>query len=163
MAPPTVTGLLTVDALLAGDLPVLAGALRSLALPALALGLAAMAPVARMARAGMLEALGSEYVRAARALGLSEPTVVVRHALRTSLLPVVTMIAVVSGYQLGGVVLVEAVFAWPGLGQYAYNAVANADYPAVQGFILYATAMYVAIFLVVDLLYAILDPRARTS
>src|SRR5262245_20002742 len=163
LAPPPATGLLTVDALLAGDLAVLVGALRSLGLPALALGLAAMAPVARMARAGMLEALGSEHVRAARALGLSERTVVVRHALRTSLLPVVPMIAGVSGFQLGGVVLVEAVFAWPGLGQYAYNAVANADYPAVQGFILYATAMYVVIFLVVDLLYAVLDPRARAS
>ena len=68
---------------------------------------------------------------------------IVRHALRTSLLPVVTMVAVVFGYQLGGVVLVEAVFAWPGLGQYAYHAVANADYPAVQGFILYTTTMYV--------------------
>ena len=107
LAPPPVTGLLTVDALLAGDGAVLWGALRSLAFPALALGLAAMAPLARMARAAMLDALGSEYVRAARALGLSEPTVVLRHALRTSLLPVVTMIAVVFGYQLGGVVLVD--------------------------------------------------------
>jgi peptide/nickel transport system permease protein len=163
LAPLPITGLLTVDAVLAGEWGVLWGALRSLALPALALGLAAMAPLARMARAAMLEALGSEYVRAARAFGLPERTVVVRHALRTSLLPVVTMVAVVFGYQLGGVVLVEAVFAWPGLGQYAYNAVANADYPAVQGFILYTTTMYVALFLVVDLLYAVLDPRARAT
>jgi peptide/nickel transport system permease protein len=161
LAPAPVTGLLTVDALLAGEGAVLWGALRSLALPALALGLAAMAPLARMARASTLEALGSEYVRAARAFGLPERTVVVRHALRTSLLPVVTMVAVVFGYQLGGVVLVEAVFAWPGLGQYAYNAVANADHPAVQGFILYTTTMYVVLFLVVDVLYAVLDPRAR--
>jgi peptide/nickel transport system permease protein len=163
LTPPPVTGLVTVDAVLAGDGAVLWGALRSLTLPALALGLAAMAPLARMARSAMLEALGSDYVRAARALGLAESTVIVRHALRTSLLPVVTMVAVVFGYQLGGVVLVEAVFAWPGLGQYAYNAVANADYPAVQGFILYATTMYVVLFLVVDLLYAVLDPRARAT
>jgi peptide/nickel transport system permease protein len=163
LAPPPVTGLLTVDAVLAGDATVLWGALRSLALPALALGLAAMAPLARMARAAMLEALGSDYVRAARAFGLAERTVIVRHALRTSLLPVVTMVAVVFGYQLGGVVLVEAVFAWPGLGQYAYHAVANADYPAVQGFILYTTTMYVGLFLLVDVLYAVLDPRARAS
>jgi peptide/nickel transport system permease protein len=163
LTPPVVTGLLTVDAALAGEGAVLAGALASLALPALALGLAAMAPLARMARSGMLEALGSEHVRAARALGLAERTVVVSHALRTSLLPVVTMVAVVFGYQLGGVVLVEAVFAWPGLGQYAYNAVANADYPAVQGFILYATTMYVGLFLAVDVLYAVLDPRARLT
>ncbi len=111
LTPPPVTGLLTVDALLAGDRHALWGALRSLALPALALGFAALAPLARMARAGMVEALGSEHVRAARALGLAERTVVLRHALRTSLLPVVTMIAVVFGYQLGGVVLIEAVFA----------------------------------------------------
>ncbi|HEV8674463.1 MAG TPA: ABC transporter permease [Methylomirabilota bacterium] len=163
LAPPSVTGLVTIDALLAGDGAVLGGALRSLALPALALGLAAMAPLARMARATMLEALGSDYVRAARALGLAEGTVVVRHALRTSLLPVITMIAVVFGYQLGGVVLVEAVFAWPGLGQYAYHAVANADYPAVQGFILYTTTMYIALFLIVDLLSAVLDPRVRAT
>jgi ABC-type dipeptide/oligopeptide/nickel transport system permease component len=161
LAPPTVTGLLTIDSMLARDGTALLGALRSLALPALALGLAAMAPLARMARAAMREALGSDYVRAARALGLAHRTVVVRHALRSALLPVVTMIAVVFGYQLGGVVLVEAVFAWPGLGQYAYNAVANVDYPAVQGFILYATTMYLALFLAVDLLCAVLDPRAR--
>jgi len=163
LTPPPVTGLFTIDAILARDGAVLAGALRSLVLPALSLGLAAMAPLARMARASMREALGSEYVRAARALGLAERTVIVRHALRASLLPVVTMIAVVFGYQLGGVVLVEAVFAWPGLGQYAYNAVANADYPAVQGFILYATTMYLALFLAVDLLCAFLDPRARAA
>jgi peptide/nickel transport system permease protein len=163
VTPPPVTGLLTVDALLAGDGAVLWGALRSLALPALTLGLAATAPLARMARSAMLETLGSDYVRAARALGLTESTVIVRHALRASLLPVVTMTAVVFGYQLGGVVLVEAVFAWPGLGQYAYHAVANADYPAVQGFILYATAMYVVLFLLVDVLYALLDPRARAG
>jgi len=163
LPPPPVTGLLTVDAFLARDGAALGGALRSLVLPALTLGLAAMAPLARMARASMRESLESDYVRAARALGLAERTVVISHAWRAALLPVVTMIAVVFGYQLGGVVLVEAVFAWPGLGQYAYNAVANADYPAVQGFILYATAMYLALFLSADLLCAYLDPRARAS
>jgi ABC-type dipeptide/oligopeptide/nickel transport system permease component len=163
LTPRAVTGLFTVDAILAGDGAAMIGALRSLVLPALALGLAAMAPLARMARAAMREALGSDYVRAARALGLTEPTVIVRHAFRGSLLPVITMIAVVFGYQLGGVVLVEAVFAWPGLGQYAYHAVANADYPAVQGFILYATTMYLVLFMAVDLLCAVLDPRARAT
>jgi ABC-type dipeptide/oligopeptide/nickel transport system permease component len=130
LTPRAVTGLFTVDAILAGDGAAMIGALRS---------------------------------RAARALGLTEPTVIVRHAFRGSLLPVITMIAVVFGYQLGGVVLVEAVFAWPGLGQYAYHAVANADYPAVQGFILYATTMYLVLFLAVDLLCAVLDPRARAT
>jgi peptide/nickel transport system permease protein len=161
VAPPAVTGLVTIDALLAGELPALWSALRVLALPAFVLGFAAMAPLARMARSGMVEALDSPYVRAARALGLSTRTVVTRHALKNALLPVVTMIAVVFGYQLGGVVLIESIFSWPGLGQYAFNAAANADYPAIQGFILYATTIYILLFLAVDVLYAVLDPRVR--
>jgi len=120
-----------------------------------------MAPLARIARSGMVEVMESEYVRTAMALGLTARTVVLRHALRNALLPVVTMVAVVFGYQLGGVVLIESIFAWPGLGQFAFNAVANADYPAIQGFILYTTTMYIALFLVVDVLYAALDPRVR--
>lgn len=160
-APPTVTGLITLDALLAGNAAALWSALRLLILPAFVLGFAAMAPLARMARSGMVEALDAPYVRAARALGLPARVVVLRHALKNSLLPVVTMIAVVFGYQLGGVVLIEAIFAWPGLGQYAFNAAANADYPAIQGFILYATTIYILVFLAVDLLYALLDPRVR--
>lgn len=157
--PPSVTGLVTVDAVLAGNLDALWSGLRLLALPALALGFVAMAPLARMARSSMVDALDSEYVRAARALGLGGTTVVLRHALKNALLPVVTMIAVVFGYQLGGVVLIESIFAWPGLGQYAFNAATNADFPAIQGFILYAAAMYVLVFLIVDVLYAVLDPR----
>jgi len=160
-APKTVTGLVTLDALLTGNIAALWSGLRLLVLPAFVLGFAAMAPLARMARSGMIEALDAPYVLAARALGLPARTVVMRHALKNSLLPVVTMIAVVFGYQLGGVVLIEAIFAWPGLGQYAFNAAANADYPAIQGFILYATTIYILIFLLVDLLYAVLDPRVR--
>jgi peptide/nickel transport system permease protein len=161
LAPPVITGFITIDALLTGNLPAFWSGLRTLALPAFVLGFAAMAPLARMARSGMVEALDSDYVRAAKALGLPARTVIVRHALKNSLLPVITMIAVVFGYQLGGVVLIESIFAWPGLGQYAFNAVANMDFPAIQGFILYATTMYILLFLVVDVLYAVLDPRVR--
>lgn len=161
LAPPPVTGLLTVDALLTGNLAALWSALRLLTLPAFVLGFAAMAPLARMARSGMLDALDSPYVRAARALGLPARTVILRHALKNSLIPVVTMVAVVFGYQLGGVVLIEAIFAWPGLGQYAFNAAANADFPAIQGFILYATTIYIVLFVVIDVLYALLDPRVK--
>lgn len=157
--PAPITGLITVDAALTGNFDALWSGLRLLALPAFALGFVAMAPLARMARSGMVEALDSEYVRAARALGLAAPTIVLRHALRNALLPVVTMVAVVFGYQLGGVVLIESIFAWPGLGQYAFNAAANADFPAIQGFILYAATMYILVFLIVDVLYAVLDPR----
>ena len=161
VAPPVVTGLVTIDALMARNLPALWSGLRVLALPAFVLGFAAMAPLARMARSGMVEALDSPYVRAARAMGLPARTVVVRHALKNALLPVVTMIAVVFGYQLGGVVLIESIFSWPGLGQYAFNAAANADFPAIQGFILYATTIYILLFLVVDVLYGVLDHRVR--
>ncbi len=161
LAPPTITGLLTIDALVTSNLPAFWSGLRTLVLPAFVLGFAAMAPLARMARSGMVEALESDYVRAARALGLSARTVIGRHALKNALLPVITMIAVVFGYQLGGVVLIESIFAWPGLGQYAFNAVANMDFPAIQGFILYAATMYILLFLIVDILYAVLDPRVR--
>jgi peptide/nickel transport system permease protein len=111
----------------------------------------------------MLEALESDYVRGARSLGLSPSTVVFRHALRNAMLPLITMIAVVYGYLLGGVVLVEEIFAWPGLGRYVFDAITSSDYPAVQGFILYATTLYVLLFLVVDLLYLAIDPRLRTA
>jgi peptide/nickel transport system permease protein len=159
--PPTATGLITIDAVLAGDMNAFFGGLRALAVPAFVLGFAAMAPLARMARSGMIEALDSDYVRAARALGLRARTVTVRHALKNSLLPVVTIMGAVFGYQLGGVVLIESIFAWPGMGQYAFNAAGNSDYPAIQGFILYSTIAYVFIFFIIDILYAVLDPRVR--
>jgi ABC-type dipeptide/oligopeptide/nickel transport system permease component len=122
-----------------------------------------MAPIARITRSGMLEALESDYVRAARSLGLSERSVVLRHALRNALLPLITIIAVVYGYLLGGVVLVEEIFAWPGLGRYVFDGITSSDYPAVQGFILYATTIYILLFLVVDMLYLAIDPRIRTA
>ncbi|MDE2791187.1 MAG: ABC transporter permease [Paracoccaceae bacterium] len=159
--PATITGLYTVDALLTGDWKALRSSVQSIVLPASVLAFAAMAPLARMTRASMIEALDADYTRAARALGLSERSVVFRHALRNAILPVITMIAIVYGYLLGGVVLVENVFAWPGLGRYVYNAIASSDYPALQGFILYSTTAYVLLFLLVDILYVILDPRVR--
>jgi peptide/nickel transport system permease protein len=125
------------------------------------LAFGALAPIARMTRSGMIEALESDYVRAARSLGLPGRTVVLRHALGNALLPLITIIATVYGYLLGGVVLVENIFAWPGLGRYVYTAITSSDYPSVQGFILYATTIYVLLFLVVDLLYLAIDPRIR--
>ena len=122
-----------------------------------------MAPLARMTRSGMIEALDADYTRAARALGLSEWSVVLRHALRNALLPLLTMTAIVYGYLLGGVVLVENIFAWPGLGCYVFNAITSSDYPAVQGFILYATTVYVLLFLLVDVLYVVFDPRVQAG
>ena len=159
--PPTLTGLYTVDSLLSGELRAFRSSVESIVMPASVLAFAAMAPLARMARAGMIEALEADYTRAARALGFSEWSIVLRHALRNAILPLLTMIVIVYGYQLGGVVLVENVFAWPGLGRYVFNAITSSDFPAIQGFILYSTTVYVLLFLFVDVLYVALDPRVR--
>ena len=159
--PDSITGLFTIDALLTGNWQAFKSSVLSILMPAAVLAFAAMAPLARMTRASMIEALEADYTRAARALGLSEWSITLRHALRNAILPVITMIAIVYGYLLGGVVLVENVFAWPGLGRYVYNAIASSDYPALQGFILYSTSVYVLLFLLVDILYVLLDPRVR--
>ena len=159
--PAAVTGLYTVDSLIAGDWTALRSSVLSILTPALVLAFAAMAPLARMARAGMIEALEADYTRAARALGFSEWSIVLRHAFRNAILPLLTMTVIVYGYLLGGVVLVENVFAWPGLGRYVFNAITSSDFPAIQGFILYSTTVYVLLFLLVDLLYVLLDPRVR--
>jgi peptide/nickel transport system permease protein len=161
IAPPTrATGLFTVDAALAGDWAALGSSVRMLVLPVVTLAASAMAPLARMTRAEVLDALASDYVRAARSLGLPRGRIVAQ-AVRNGLLPIVTMIASIYGYLLSGSVLVESIFAWPGMGQYAFNAIANSDYTAVQGYVLFVTFVYVAIYLVLDIVYHILDPRVR--
>ena len=159
LAPDTVTGWLTIDSLLAGNWRAFRSSVSTLALPTIALAYGAMAPLARMARSGMVDVLGTQYIRTARAQGLRWRTVVFKYALKNALLPVVTMTAVVYGFLLGGSVLVENIFAWPGLGRYAYNAIASSDYTAIQGFVLYATTMYVLLFLITDLVYRALNPR----
>jgi peptide/nickel transport system permease protein len=120
-----------------------------------------MAPIMRIARQGMIEALDASPTIALRALGARPSSIVFRHALKNAMLPVLTMIAIVYGYLLGGSVLVETIFSWPGMGLYVYNAIGSSDFPAVQGFILYATTMYVVVFLLLDLLYLALDPRVK--
>jgi ABC-type dipeptide/oligopeptide/nickel transport system permease component len=161
--PPHVTGLYIVDSLIAREWGTLYGTARILFLPVVVLAFGAMAPIARMTRSGMVEALDSQYVMAARALGIPWRSIVLRYALKNALLPVITMTAVVYGFLLGGSVLVENIFAFPGLGRYAYNAISSSDYPAIQGFILYASTMYVLLFLITDIIYRILDPRIQTS
>lgn len=138
-----------------------AGSVRHLLLPALTLGAFPIANVARLSRAAMLDALGEDFVRTARAKGLAERVVVWRHAWRNALLPAVTVVGLQFGYMLGGAVLVEVVFAWPGLGRFLVQAIASRDYPAVQGTVLLLAAGYVLINLTVDTLYAVLDPRIR--
>ncbi len=159
--PRTVIGFYTIDSLLTGDWKALRNSVESIIMPAGVLAFAVMAPLARMARSGMIETLEADYSRAARALGLSEWSIVLRHAFRNAILPLLTMTALVYGYMLGGVVLIENIFAWPGLGRYVFTAITSSDFPALQGFILYSTTVYVLLFLLVDMLYVVLDPRVR--
>jgi ABC-type dipeptide/oligopeptide/nickel transport system permease component len=158
-APPTVTGFYTLDSLLAGDLEVFWASLKQLLLPAITLGLFVMAPIMRMTRASMLGVLSSDFIRTARASGLSRTTVLYRYALRNALLPVVTTLGMVFSFLLGSNVLVEKVFAWPGIGSYVIEALVASDYAPVQGFVLTMALLYVLLNLTIDILYGIIDPR----
>jgi len=157
--PETITGMYIVDSILTRNWEALATSLRYIALPAITLGFAMLAPILRITRNSMLEVLNSNYVRTARSLGLKPNTVMYRDALRNALLPVVTSIGLILGWSLGGEVLVEVVFSWPGLGYYAVNSILNTDYAPVQGFVLLTATIYVLVNLVVDLLYTVIDPR----
>jgi peptide/nickel transport system permease protein len=160
-APPPVTGLYTVDALLAGQWRALASAVHQLMLPALTLGFSVMAPVTRMVRATMLEILESDHVRAAWAAGLPRRTIVYGDALRNCMIPVITLIGVVFGFLMAGNVVVEIVFAWPGIGNYAVTSLLTKDAAPIQGFVLFVAVVYVGINLAVDLVYGLVDPRIR--
>ncbi|NJO05372.1 MAG: ABC transporter permease [Chloroflexaceae bacterium] len=160
MSPPErLTGFFTIDALLTGEWEIFVAALRGLMLPVIAIAFTSLAPIARMTRSSMIDALESDYVRTATVLGLPRPLILFQHALKNAIVPVLTITAAVFGFSLGGQVLVEYVFSWPGLGLYAYNAILASDFPAIQGFILLATTVYVLIYLVVDVLSAMIDPR----
>lgn len=159
--PRDLTGLYTLDSILTLNWAAFMSTVKTLWLPAGVLGFAVMAPIMRLVRQGMIESLESPPATALRALGAQPTSIVLRHCLKNALLPVVTMIAMVYGWLLGGSVLVETIFSWPGMGLYVYNAISSSDFPAVQGFILYATTIYVIVFLLLDLLYFALDPRIR--
>ena len=137
------------------------GGVRYLVLPALALGMRSIAFLARMTRSAMLEALSSDFVRTARASGLTPYTVIVTYAFRNAMLPVVTTLGMVFSFLLGANVLVEKVFAWPGIGSYAVEALIASDFAPVQGFVLTMAVMYVALNLLIDILYGLIDPRVR--
>jgi len=160
-APPQVTGFYLIDSLIAGQGDVFVAALKQLVLPALTLGIFSLAPIARMTRASMLAVLSSDFVRTARASGLSSYTVVITYAFRNAMLPVITTLGMVFSFLLGANVLVEKVFAWPGIGSYAVEALLASDFAPVQGFVLTMAVMYVAINLLIDVLYGVIDPRVR--
>jgi peptide/nickel transport system permease protein len=159
--PPQVTGFYLIDSLIAGDFGTFAASLKQLILPALTLAIFSMAPIARMTRASMLAVLSSDFVRTARASGLSSFTVIVTYAFRNALLPVITTLGMVFSFLLGANVLVEKVFAWPGIGSYAVEALLASDFAPVQGFVLTMAVLYVAINLMIDVLYGVIDPRVR--
>ena len=159
--PPHLTGLYTVDALLTGQFGALTDALQHLVLPAFALGLAVFGLMARIMRASLLEVVGEDYVRTAEAKGLSEVRILLRHVLRNAMLPGVTVLGLQFGLLAGGIFVVEYLFAWPGIGAYAFNAFQASDYNGVMGVTLLVGVLYVLANLAVDLLYLYVDPRIR--
>jgi dipeptide transport system permease protein len=157
--PPTFTGLYLIDALIAGDGGLWWAAFKQLILPVITMALFVLAPIARMTRASMLSVLGSDFIRTARASGLTSTTVLVKYALRNALLPVVTTLGMVFGFMLGSSVVIEKVFGWPGVGSYAIDALTASDYAPIQGFVLAMGVLFVLLNLVIDLLYTLIDPR----
>lgn len=160
--PPQVTGFMTIDSLLAGDLVAFQDACAHLVLPGIVLTLYTLGLLTRFARTSVLEVLSQDYVTAARAKGLTSRTVTFRYILRAALLPILTVVGLTFGSLLSGAVLTETVFAWNGLGQYAFKAATTLDLPAIMGVGLVVGITYVLINLVVDMLYGVIDPRVRT-
>ena len=161
--PPYTTGMYTIDALLAGDFALFRQALHHLVMPAIVLGAFSMGIVSRMVRSSLLEVMGQDYIRTARAKGLAEPKVVSIHALRNAIIPTLTVIGLLVGALLAGAVLTETTFGWPGLGRYAVNAATKLDFPAVLGVTLVSAFIYIIANLIVDILYSVIDPRIRQT
>lgn len=157
----TVTNIYVLDAIITGNWVALKDALRHLFMPALALGTIPMAMIARMTRSSMLEVMRQDFVRTARAKGLPEKIVIFKHALQNAFLPVLTVIGLQFGYLLGGAVMTEWIFAWPGIGRWMFLAISSRDFPIVQGGILLIAMVFVFVNLLVDVLYSYVDPRIR--
>jgi dipeptide transport system permease protein len=158
---PAATGLMLIDSLRSGDPGAFRSALSHLILPAIALGTIPLAVIARMTRSSMLEVLREDYVRTARAKGLPQLQVVLIHALRNALIPVITVIGLQVGLLLSGAILTETIFSWPGIGNWLIHGVQSRDYPVVQGGILLIAAIVISVNLIVDLLYGVINPRIR--
>jgi len=156
-----ITGLVLVDSLLTFNFAGFWDGLKHLIMPALALGTIPMAVVTRMTRSSMLEVMNEDYVRTARAKGVAPWRVVFKHALRNAMLPTVTVIGLQVGLLMGGAIITEQIFAWPGVGQIAYDSINRRDYAMIQGVVLYGALLFVLVNLLVDILYAVLDPRVR--
>jgi ABC-type dipeptide/oligopeptide/nickel transport system permease component len=158
-----VTGLYLVDSLLANDTEAFWNAVRHLILPAIALGTIPMAIIARMTRASMIEVLKEDYIRTAKAKGCSSMQVIMVHALKNALLPVLTVIGLMIGTLFAGAILTEMTFSWPGIGKWLVNAVYQRDFPIIQSTTLIIASMFILVNLIVDLLYAVVNPKIRLS
>jgi dipeptide transport system permease protein len=156
-----VTGFMLIDTLLAGDKGAFESAVRHLILPAIALGTIPLAIIARMTRSSMLEVLGEDYIRTARAKGLPPLRVIALHALRNALIPVVTVIGLAVGVLFAGAILTETIFSWPGVGKWLVESVRRRDYPVLQGGVLLVACVVMAVNLLVDILYGLINPRIR--
>jgi peptide/nickel transport system permease protein len=161
VAPNHITGLYVFDSLVTGNFTALKSSIYHLILPSITLSFASLAIILRITRSSMLEIVRSDYIRTARAKGLRERTVIYKHALRNALIPTITVAGINFAYLLGGAVLTETIFNWPGMGRFAVAAVNNLDFPSVMGFTLLAAIVMVTANLIVDLLYSVLDPRVR--
>lgn len=155
------TGLLLFDSLVSGDFNLFADVAMHLVLPGVVLGFFTMGLIARQTRSNLLEVMSTDYIRTARSKGLKESGVIIRHALGNSMIPVITVAGLGFSNLLGGMVLVENIFAWPGIGQYAYHSAVSLDFPAISGVALLIAFIYVIINLIIDILYGIIDPRVR--
>lgn len=161
MRPVEITGLYILDSLLSGNMEALKDSLWHLCLPAVVLGMYSMAIIARMTRSSLLEVLNQDYVRTAKAKGLSKRKVVMRHCLRNGLIPVITVIGLQFGTMLGGALLTESVFSWPGIGMYTVSCILKSDFPVIQGVVLLVATIFVMLNLIVDVIYAFVDPRIK--
>lgn len=162
-APERITGLVSVDAIIAGDWAALESLTRHIILPAVVLGSFSMGIIARMLRSSLVAALSDDYVRTARAKGVAETQVVIRHALRNAMIPTITVIGLTFASLLAGAVLTETIFSWPGLGSFAVRMALKLDYPGLLGVTFVVAVVYITINLLVDILYGFLDPRIRVS
>ena len=159
--PPEITGLYVIDGLLAGNMDVVLSAIHHLVLPAVCLAYVQLAIVARQVRSSMLDVLEQDYIRTAKSCGIPRHTIIYKYALKNALLPTVTVTGLTLGELLGGAVITETIFAWPGMGKYVMDSISFLDFPAIMGFTLVVSVGYVFINMVVDIIYRVLNPQIR--
>jgi peptide/nickel transport system permease protein len=157
--PDRMTGMYVIDSLFQCNWSAFKSSVSCLFLPTLTLGLSMFAPILRMVRSSMLEVLQSRYVKTAIAYGIPRREVIYYYALKNALLPIITTMAIFYGFALSGMILVETIFGWPGIGLYAINAILNSDYAAIQGIVVFVTFIYIVLYILVDIIYASVDPR----